>query len=341
MSAPLTGEMQRVELHAGDTVETNAVLARIVPMVGSMLDPKSRAEAEGRVGAALANQMQARAAVERAQAAADQAKSDLADEQRLASTGAVAPHSVEQAQLAARLRETELASAKFASRVAEHEVGVAQAAARRIEGPRGKTEESLDVTAPASGRVLKIIQQSGGVVAAGTPILEVGDPAALEIVTDVLTKDAVRISPGTRATIEQWGGPPLAAHVRLIEPSAFTRLSALGVEEQRVNVVLDLDEPRERWQALGDGYRIEARIVVWQEPDVLTVPAGAVFRHTQNGAAKWAVYTVEGGVVHVRGVEIGERGENDVQITKGLDAGAFVIVHPSDRVADGVKATFK
>ncbi len=338
ISAPLTGEMERVELHAGDTVEGGAVVARIVPMLPALLDPRTRAEAESRVGAALAGQLQARASVDRAQSAADQAKSDLDNDEKLFGSGSISSREIEHARLQARLRDAELRSAKFASNVAEHEVGVAQAALRRIQTRQpGAEEHELDVTAPVSGRVFKVIQQSGGVIAAGAPILEVGDPAALEIVTDVLTQDAVRIVPGTHATIEQWGGPPLAAHVRLVEPSAFMRISALGVEEQRVNVVIDLDEPRDKWQALGDGYRIEARMVVWEQPNVLRVPAGAVFRHGDG----WAVYVVERGRVHLRTVKIGERSESEVQIVDGLQEGAVVVVHPSDRVADGVRATFK
>jgi len=335
VSAPLMGEMQRVELHAGDTVDAGAVVARIVPMQPALLDQRTRTEAETRVGGAVAGQLQSRSSVERAQAAADQAKKDLAEEERLAATGAVSPHQVDQARLESRLRDTELQSAKFASRVADHEVLLAQAAVARIKA--GKGGEQLDVTAPVSGRVLRVMQQSGGVIMAGAPILEVGDPAALEIVTDVLTSDAVRIAPGSHAQIERWGGAPLPAHVRLIEPSAFTRLSALGVEEQRVNVILDLDAPREQWQAIGDGYRIEARMVVWEQPNVLVVPAGAVFRHGDG----WAVYTVDQNVVHLRDVQVGERGDTEVQITGGLDEHAVVVLHPSDRVADGVRATMR
>ncbi|HSQ61965.1 MAG TPA: HlyD family efflux transporter periplasmic adaptor subunit [Polyangiaceae bacterium] len=332
VSAPLMGEMQRVELDPGDGVEAGAVVTRIVPMQPALLDTRTRMGAETRVGAALAAQLQSRASVERAQAAADQAQKDLTEEERLAATGAVSPHQVDQARLQSRLRDTELQSAKFASRVADHEVLLAQAAVARFKA--GKGSEEVEVTAPVSGRVLRVMQQSGGVIAAGAPILEVGDPAALEIVTDVLTSDAVRIAPGSHAEIERWGGPPLPAHVRLIEPSAFTRLSALGVEEQRVNVILDLDAPREQWLAMGDGYRIEARMVVWEQPDVLSVPAGAVFRHGEG----WAVYTVDDNVIHLRDVQVGERGDVQVQITGGLAENALLVLHPSDRVADGVRA---
>ena len=332
VSAPLMGEMQRVELDPGDGVEAGAVVARIVPMQPALLDQRTRMESETRVGAALAAQLQSRASVERAQAAADQAKKDLTEEERLAATGAVSPHQVDQARLQSRLRDTELQSAKFASHVADHEVLLAQAAVARIKA--GKGSEQLEVTAPVSGRVLRVMQQSGGVIAAGAPILEVGDPAALEIVTDVLTSDAVRIAPGSHAEIERWGGPPLPAHVRLIEPSAFTRLSALGVEEQRVNVILDLDAPREQWLAMGDGYRIEARMVVWEQANVLSVPAGAVFRHGDG----WAVYTVDENVIHLRDAQVGERGDVEVQITGGLADNALLVLHPSDRVADGVRA---
>jgi HlyD family secretion protein len=178
-----------------------------------------------------------------------------------------------------------------------------------------------------------VMQQSAGIVNGGAPLLEVGDPSALEIVTDVLTADAVRIRPRATATIERWGGAPLAAHVRLVEPSAFTRLSSLGVEEQRVNVVLDLDEPREKWEALGDNYRVESRIVVWLARDAVTVPLGAIFRRGDG----WALYAVREGKARVVTVTVGERNDVDAQIMSGLGEGDTVILHPSDAVKDGVR----
>ena len=184
--------------------------------------------------------------------------------------------------------------------------------------------------------MLKVFQESEGVVQAGTPIVEVGDPAALEIVVDVLSQDATRIPDGAPVTIERWGGKtPLDGHVRVVEPSAFTKLSALGVEEQRVNVVVDLDEERDRWSTLGDGYRVEARISVWEGEDVLRLPASAVFRAEEA----WATFVVEEGTAVLRAVEIGETNGLETEVLSGLEEGDLVIAYPSDSVRDGVSVT--
>jgi HlyD family secretion protein len=178
-----------------------------------------------------------------------------------------------------------------------------------------------------------VIQQSEGVVQPGTPLLELGDPTALEIVVDVLTKDAVNIRPGSAVTIEEWGGEPLPARVRLVEPSAFTRVSALGVEEQRVNAIVDLDVPYEQWKALGDGYRVEARIEVFRAEEAVKVPASALFR--RDGG--WAVFVAAGEVARLRTLETGRRNDREVEVLGGLEPGEAVILHPSDRVQDGVQ----
>jgi HlyD family secretion protein len=179
-----------------------------------------------------------------------------------------------------------------------------------------------------------VIQESEGVVQAGSPLLELGDASALEIVVDVLTSDAVHIAPGAQALIERWGGETtLRGRVRVVEPSAFTRMSALGVEEQRVNVVIDLDEDYEVWRSLGDGYRVEARIIVWRGEDVLRVPASAVFRDGDG----WALYTIRDGKAALTSVEVGHRNGLEVEITAGLDSGTEVILHPSDQITDAVE----
>jgi HlyD family secretion protein len=200
------------------------------------------------------------------------------------------------------------------------------------EGSRG--DRHVDAIAPATGRVLRVFQKSAGVMAAGTPLVEIGDPAALEIVVDLLTTNAVQVRPGTEVVIQGWGGDgPLVGRVRLVEPSGFTRPSALGVDEQRVNVVIALTEPRARWASLGDGYRVETRIILWQAPDVLKAPQGAVFRHGDG----WAVFRVDGGKAALVPVAIGHRGETEVEILSGLNAGDTVAVHPGDRVKTGAR----
>lgn len=334
VSAPLTGSLARIELHPGDDVRGGQLLARIVPLLPPLLDERSRSSAEARVAAALAAQRQIAAQIARAEAAASFARNEAQRQRQLAEAGTVSQVALEQALLAERTSAAELESARFAARVADYELEMARAALRRISasGARNRGEQ-LEVPSPVNGRVLKVLQESEGVVQAGTPLLEVGDPGALEIVVDVLTVDAVRIAPNAEVTLERWGGPPIEGRVRLVEPSAFTRLSSLGVEEQRVNVLIDLVSPRERWATLGDGYRVEARILVYEAKNALKVPSSAVFRH----GAGWAVYRVDGDRARITSVEIGESAGRELELRKGLEAGARVVVYPSDRIGDGVR----
>ncbi len=334
VSAPLTGSLARLELDPGDTVKQGDVVARIVPLTPALLDDRSKQSAEARVAAALAAQRQASAQVERARANQEFVQKSTERERSLAEKGVTARANVDQAELAQRTANAELESAKFGAKVADYEVEVARATLGRL-GKKVKpgSEEQLLVKSPVAGRVLKVLHKSEGVVQAGTPLLEVGDPAALEIVVDVLTSDAVDVKPGTPATLGEWGGAPLPARVRIIEPSAFTRLSALGVEEQRVNVVLEPQGPVEPWARLGDGYRVKAEIVTHEKADALQVPASAVFRRDSG----WAVFRVEGDVVKLGSVQLGLRTQRRVEVVAGLEPGARVVVHPSDRVSDGVK----
>jgi HlyD family secretion protein len=230
------------------------------------------------------------------------------------------------------MRAEEASSADFATKVATEEARIARATLASGEGVR--RDHHVDVLAPVSGRVLRVHQKSAGVVQAGSLLVEVGDPAALEVVVDLLTTDAVQIASGTPATIEGWGGGvPLQGRVRRVEPSAFTRPSALGVDEQRVNVVIALMDSHDRWAALADGYRVEARLVLWRGEDVLKVPQGAVFRHGDG----WAIFRIEDRVAHLRPVTIGHRGDTEVEIVSGAAPGDLLAVHPGDRVKDGVR----
>lgn len=334
VSAPLTGSLARIELDPGDPVKQGDLIARIVPLAPALLDERTKLSAEARVAATLAAQRQSSALVERAKAHQDFVKKDGERQRSLFAEGAVAKDSVDQAELAQRTAAADLDSAKFGAKVADYEVEMARAALGRL-GKKAKpgAEEQLLVMAPVAGRVLKVLHKSEGVVQAGTPLVELGDPRALEAVADVLTSDAVRIHPGSSALLVEWGGPPLPARVRIVEPSAFTRLSALGVEEQRVNVVLEPAGPVEAWQHLGDGYRVKAEIVTEENPNALQVPASAVFRHDSG----WAVFRIEGEVARLNPIVLGLRTQRRVEVTEGLEAGTRVVLHPSDRIRDGVQ----
>jgi HlyD family secretion protein len=333
VSAPVTGSLSRLALEPGDVVKEGDALAEIAPATSPLLDERTRAQAEARLGAALSALGQAKAQVSRAKVAQELADQELARSRRLAEQGSISPQALEQAEFAARMRSEELASGAFGAKVAEEEARVARVALGR-DGGGAARDRHVDVLAPVSGRILRVHQKSAGIVQAAAPLLEVGDPAALEVVVDLLTTDAVHVLPGTPVVVRGWGGErDILGRVRRVEPSAFTRPSALGVDEQRVNVIVALVDPYERWSALADGYRVEARIVLWQGARVLQVPQGAVFRRGDG----WAVFRIENDLARLTPVTLGHRGETSVEVTSGLREGALVAVHPGDRVKDGVR----
>jgi HlyD family secretion protein len=337
VSAPVAGTLARIDLHEGDVIEPGAVLARLLPLASPLLDPASRQAAEQHVAGAIDVERQAQATVTRAEAADAQAHHELVQIDGLAKKGAMTGSQLDQATADARMRAAELASARFSAKVASHEIEQARAALERFK-PGARTSEQFEVTSPVHGQVLHVIHKSEGVVIAGTALLEVGDPQALELVIDVLSQDAVAVRPGMVARAIHWGSdPPLAAKVRRIEPAAFTRTSALGVDEQRVNVVLDLDGAPEQWRLLGDGFAAEIEITVWSKPDVAQVPTSALFR---NGD-KWAVFAVTDDRATTRAVEPGHRGPLQTEILSGLQVGDVVIIHPGASVRDGVRVAHR
>lgn len=337
VGAPLSGRVARIELRAGDPVAKGTVLARILPAESPLVDPRAHAVADARMATAVAAVAQSRSSIDRAKIALDSAEKELSRTRELVARKAVPDVELERGELLLRARSEELVSAKFGADIATHELESARAAADHGKSRTAGSGEQFEVTSPVAGVVLRVLQGSEGVVQAGTPLVEVGDPAALEIAVDVLTVDALHVQPGARVTIERWGGEhPLAAHIRRIEPSAFTKVSALGVEESRVNAIVDLDEPRERWKGLGDGFRVEARLLVWEDPNVLTVPDGALFRTGED----YCAYVVTGGKVALRHVSLGRRNGLVAQVLGGLVDGDRVVVHPSDRVVEGLRVVY-
>jgi HlyD family secretion protein len=335
ISAPLAGRLSRVTLREGDAVTAGqTILATIDPMDPSLLDPRALAEATARVRAAEAALERAGAAVRRAAAAQELAQSELARLREATAKGAGSTQELQRALAEDAIRREELRAVGFDRDIASFELEQARAALLHSSGEPSEASVRFDITAPVSGRVLRVIQESAAVVTAGSPLIEVGDPTDLELVIDVLSTDAVAIRPGAQVSIEQWGGEaPLSGHVRLVEPAAFTKFSALGVEEQRVNVIIDLDDAPEARPTLGDGYRVEARIVTWESPDTIKVPTSALFR-TQKS---WAVFLADRGRAVTREVALGRRNADEAQVLSGLEPGDTVVAYPGDKVRDGVR----
>jgi HlyD family secretion protein len=278
-----------------------------------------------------------RAAEERvreASAANEYASARLDRTRHLADAGLTPKDALEQVASEAKRASAATRSAEEAADAARHDLEGAKAALTRAGASGGRRADQVTVRSPATGNVLAVRRESEGVVPAGTPLLEVGDPARLEVEVDVLSADAVRIRPGTLVRFERWGGDvPLEGKVRVVEPVGFTKVSALGVEEQRVLVLVDITSPRDAWKGIGDGYRLEASFVLWEEKEVLQVPAGALFRTGD----RFAVYVVEKGRAKARIVEIGRRNGLAAQLLSGLAEGETVILHPGDTVAEGKK----
>ena len=341
VSAPLAGRVLRIELEPGDPVTAgDTVLATFQPTDPVLLDARSRAEAEARVKAAEAAIGRAEADLARTRAELRKSETDLDRARRLAVEEIVSAEQLEAAKLDFDTRQKAVRAAEFAVRTSRYDLEVARASL--VEpGPESAGREPIIIRSPVDGTVLKRLRESESVVPAGEPLLEVADPEDLEIVSDLLSTDAVKVRRGQKVLIEQWGGDaPLHGVVRRVEPSGFMKISALGVEEQRVNVIVDFEDPRDAWQGLGDGFRVEVRIVVWEQDDVLIVPTSSLFRHGPEGRPEedgWAVFAVEEGAAALHEVEIGMRNSLAAQVLGGLGEGAQVIVHPSDSIADGVK----
>lgn len=330
VASPLAGRTTRVEHKAGDRVTAGDAIASILPSPAPFLDPRSRREAEERLGAAEAALERSEATVERTTAVLAQAERDLERARELLKRGVTTVKAVEQTELARHVADRELSAAKFQYEAAEHAVEQAKALLALYDRSAGAPLESFIVSAPVSGEIIRVLQESETIVEPGTPLVEIGDCCDLEIVVDVLSTDAVEIEPSDKVIIERWGGPePLEGRVRKVEPGAFTKVSTLGVEEQRVNVIIDIVSPHEEWLSLGDGYQIDARIEVFSVDDELIVPAGVLFRIGQV----WNVYVVGDGRAELRPVELLRRSGGLAALTSGLEPGEEVIVYPSDSIS--------
>jgi HlyD family secretion protein len=332
ISAPVAGRLQRIELEPGDRVLRGRPVARLMPAVPALLDPRTQAELNAAVQAAQAALGQACAERERASAALERARSLVRRRQELAEAGVISQDQLEADEAALKAAEEERRAADYAVARGENELRMAQA---RLEQPSAGGRP-IEVVAPIDGVVLKRYRESEADVPAGDPLVEVGDPEDLEIVSDLLSTDAVRVSPGNRVLIEQWGGStPLHGRVRRVEPSGFLKISALGVEEQRVNIIIDFDNSGSPPKELGDGYRVEVRVVVAEVKNVIKIPVGSLFRHGEG----WAAFTIQGGRAQVRDVQLGQRNDLEAGIVTGLAEGDGVILHPPDTLAEGMRVT--
>jgi HlyD family secretion protein len=335
VAAPAAGHARRISLKVGDRVAAGQEVARIEPARAASLDPRSRAQAAARVDAAQANLSRTRESARAAEAEARLAEQELARAESLGQARFVSQAAVDQARSRLQAGQATRQAADYAVQVAQNELAVAratlaQAAALAADRPA----ETLAVSAPVAGNVLAVPHESEGAVGAGQPLLEIGNPASLEVMVEVLSTAAVNIAPGSKVLLDRWGGEGvLEGRVRVVEPAGFTKVSALGVEEQRVRVLADIVSPRERWQALGDGYRVEARFVLWEGADLLLIPTSALFKRGEG----WAVFVADAGRARLREVKVGKRNGLDAQILHGLKAGDQVIVHPDEKIADGAR----
>jgi HlyD family secretion protein len=336
VSAPLAGVLQRIALREGDAVQPGDVLALLTPVLPVLQDERTLREQQARLDMALAVRERAAARVARAQVGLQQARNEAARSQELVRQGFVSLSRFDNDRLALQAAQQDVETAEQDRHVAEHDVAQARAALSAVQrGPAG-AGRAFELRAPVAGRVLRVAQPSETTVAAGTPLLELGDTARMEVVAELLTTDALQAVPGSRVRLERWGGPGvLEGRVRLVEPAAFTKVSALGVEEQRVRVLMDIDSDPAAWRALGDGYRVAVRIVTLSEDAALQVPVGAVFPVEDEGVM--AVYRLEGGRARLQPVEVAARNGAQAWIRSGLQPGQDVVIYPSAAVRDGAR----
>lgn len=346
VSAPIAGRLLRVEVEPGDVVEGGeTTIAGMLPLNPSALDIRTREQAKASVEVAEAALRVARADHNKAMADQELADHELERARTLRKSGTVSQAALDQAQREARAAGASLDMAKAA--ISMREADLANARARLIsfgDGAAGVTgtqagADAIPLTAPVSGRILQVMQKSATTLAAGTPILEIGDIANdLEIVAELLSTDAVRVAPGNRVIVERWGGPePLGGVVERVEPWGFTKYSALGVEEQRVKAIIRFTDPIEQRDSLGHGFRVETRIVIWQAEDALTVPSSALFRQGAESAGGWAVFTVEAGRARLTPVAVGRNNGVQAQILSGIKPGAAIVLYPGPGLIDGVR----
>lgn len=330
ISAPVAARLERIALREGDRVAAGDAVAVLRPVMPPMVDERSRREAQARVRAASAGVDRANARGEHARVALQEAKLERDRTERLAAEGFLAPARLDTVRLALAGAQRELEAALAEQDLARHEREQAVAALQQFASGTSSAG-ALTVRSPVAGVVLKVTQPSENTLPAGAALLDIGDPRQMEVVSELLTTDAVQARAGRRVVIERWGGPPIEGQVRRVDPAAFTKVSALGIEEQRVITVIDITSPPREWQAMGDGFRVVVRIITRSVEGALTVPVGALFPHDGG----MAVYAIEGRRARLRPVEVGGRNGSEAWLRAGLRPGQQVIVYPPPTVVDG------
>jgi HlyD family secretion protein len=334
VSAPVAGRLLRVPYKPGAAVQAGETVARILPGSPAFLDERAEAEAQARVNAAAAALSAAQSELERAEAQAEFARTDAERVRELRARELISAEAFDRARMELRVAESALGSARDGAQVREAEL---DAARTRLAQPRAASAgvAAVDVVAPVAGRVLRVAQESEGIIAAGAEVVSIGDPTDIEVVVEMLSTDAVQVQPGAEVIIENWGrnNAPLAGLVRLVEPYGYLKISALGVEEQRVNVIVDFTGPPSAWSSLGHGYRIEAAIVTWQDDEVVQAPVGALFRR----GGGWAVFRVNADRAKLTPLEAGRDNGRNVQILSGIEPGETVVLYPGEQVEDGAR----
>ena len=335
VSSPVAGFLRRIELDVGDAVRKGQVLARIEPPRSTALDPRTRAQAEAAVVSAMASLDAANNRARASAAEAEFSRQRYLRMKQLGEHGHVSANDLEQAESETKKADAILLSAEAAALAAKADLERARRTLRysRAEHLPGNGKASA-VIAPVGGQVLKCFRESEGVVNSGDPLLEIGNPHSLEVKAEMLSADAVRIRKDMPVIFERWGGDqPLSGRVRIVEPAGFTKVSSLGVEEQRVLVIVDFTSPSERWQRLGDAYRLDASFILWEGENVLQVPASALFRKGDD----WALFVIEHHRARMRSVEVGHRSGLVAEIVRGLTEQDQVVVHPDDRLTEGCR----
>ncbi len=337
LSAPVTGHMLRINAEVGDDViAAQTIVAQIKPIDPEFLDIRSEEEARAAVQAAEASLTVAQAQLVEAESEFEFAVTELERANKLIKKQVISERELDTAKRDYKTKNAAVNTAKASVRARQYDLVQAQAhlvSPADIQ-PDDKDCECITILAPVSGKILQVLHESEGVITMGTPLVEIGDPTNLEIVVDFLSYDAVRIQPSQRVIIEEWGGEfALQGIVQRIEPFGFTKTSALGIDEQRVNVIIDITDPQEIWQRLGHGYQVDARVVLWESDSVKKVPLTALFRDGDT----WSVFVEQQGRARLQHIDIGQRNGLEAEILEGLSEDSQIILHPSDQIIDGVR----